>query len=74
MNTITRRSVFGAIGLIPVAGIAAAPQLAAALAPAAEAAKRARAEWHLAELVKLLEEMEPTDLHVVLQRLPEAQA
>ena len=74
MNTITRRSVFGAIGLIPVAGIAAAPQRAATLAPAAEAARRARAEWHFDELVKLLDEMEPTELHVVLQRLREAQA
>ena len=75
MDMISRRHALRAIGLVPAAVVAATPVLAAA--PEAGSAPddlRARAEWHFAELVRLLDRMEPSELHVVLQRTRDTQA
>lgn len=75
MNTITRRAALGAIGLIPIAGVAVTAAAAAEESTGLAAANAlARAEWHFAELVRLLDHMEPTELHVVLQRIRETEA
>jgi hypothetical protein len=69
MDMISRRHALRALGLVPVAAVAATPALLAQdAAGSAPDALRARAEWHFAELVRLLDRMEPSELHVVLQR------
>ena len=69
MDPISRRSAIQAMVVLPAAGIAATTA-AAGPNPAwpAGTSARAQAEWHYAELVRLLDQMEPTELHVVLQR------
>jgi hypothetical protein len=76
MNMISRRLALRALGLVPAAAVAGAPVLAAAQGVIVSTPDelRARAEWHFAELVRLLDRMEPNELHVVLQRTRDAQS
>jgi hypothetical protein len=76
MNMISRRLALRALGLVPAAAVAGTPALAAAqdLVGTTPDELRARAEWHFAELVNLLDRMEPGELHVVLQRTRDAQS
>ena len=71
MRTMSRRSAVRAIGLLPAAGVCGAAAAAAGHRPVPPASAGARelAEWHYAELLRLLDELPAGELHVVLQRL-----
>ena len=75
MDHLSRRSAIQAMAVLPALGIATTPAPAASGTPVLSAAgsARARAEWHYAELVRLLDRMEPTELHVILQRTRDAE-
>jgi hypothetical protein len=77
MKTMSRRSAVRAIGLLPAAGVCGTAAAVAGTGqpamPPAAADPRGLAEWHYAELLRLLDELPAGELHVVVQRVRDSE-